>query len=912
MKHTIIQYLIQQTLTFSPENIESFSAQQISAAVGLNRSTTSGYLNQAFKNGDLIKIKEYPVIFLHKATFATHFFLPSKLEYTALEELLSEKYSNSLDPLTYVIGAQGSLKEQIEQIKTAVLYPKNGLPIMICGASGSGKSFLAQQIHRYAVHQEVIKQDAPFLSLNCAQYFNNPELLSSLLFGYVKGAFTGATQDRGGLLQQADQGILFLDEVHRLTDEGQEKLFTFMDSGKYSLMGDDGVEKQANVRLIFATTEDIQTTFLPTFLRRLPVIIHLPSFQERPKSERLKLVDSFFLKESDILNRTLHVSKRVVHALQYSEFEGNVGKIKNLIKYACGSAYARDKISTDIRVKISDLPAEKSLRTTDFYSDTTSQSSERVYVPHSEKQISLKSDEVIKLENFFILLMSRFNELEAKQLSKEYFVEEMIREVILLMDEFVFHPPFSKEESAFSFLSYHIRSTIKYMTENYGFDQDGNKLLSIAIYLYLNDNEVFLDENGKWKVTRKRIIQFLDEYMEESLWLAKRLLNQLSARLEREFLEEDLIFVSFYLYSLKLSKISNKVKCVVLAHGYSTASSMSNVVNRMLKKNLFQAFDMPFDITLDEVENQILHYMENYPTQAGLILLVDMGSLNQLSTRLVNKISGPLLIIDAVSTPLVLEIGHELLKDKQLDEIYQSIKLDGRIKKQLVFPETKRKKAILNCCYTGMGSAIQIQEILTSSLGEVGKDLMIIPYDYKKLKENKKNDLSFQLYEVLAIVGTENPDIEGIPYVGLDHLISGEQVDQLMSLLKQHATFSESELRQNLVFNFSIKKIVENLVILDAEKVLTLVKKAVDNLEEILQIKLNNNKKFLLYLHACSMVERILRKERVDNQEDIDEYLAVHGKRILAIHQAFAEIEREYTIEISTLELRLIDEIISN
>lgn len=121
--------------------------------------------------------------------------------------------------------------------------------------------------------------------------------------------------------------------------------------------------------------------------------------------------------------------------------------------------------------------------------------------------------------------------------------------------------------------------------------------------------------------------------MGEALWFGKRLLNQLASRMECRFLEEDLIFVTFYLYSLNTSKGTSKIKALVLAHGYTTASSMANVANRMLKKNLFQAFDMPFDSPLSEVEDQVIHYIENYHTEAGLILLVDMGSLSDWSYR---------------------------------------------------------------------------------------------------------------------------------------------------------------------------------------------------------------------------------------------------------------------------------------
>jgi Transcriptional regulators containing an AAA-type ATPase domain and a DNA-binding domain len=97
--------------------------------------------------------------------------------------------------------------------------------------------------------------------VNCAQYANNPELLTSNLFGYVKGAFTGATEDKKGAFESADRGILFLDEVHRLNSEGQEKLFTFLDQGIIYRVGDTNNPIKLKVRLFFATTESLSSDF---------------------------------------------------------------------------------------------------------------------------------------------------------------------------------------------------------------------------------------------------------------------------------------------------------------------------------------------------------------------------------------------------------------------------------------------------------------------------------------------------------------------------------------------------------------------------------------------------------------------------------------------------------------------------
>lgn len=144
-----------------------------------------------------------------------------------------------------MIGHEASLKESIEQIKTALFYPDGGLPVLLTGESGTGKSFLVNIVYQYCLEHDLLPENAPFVTLNCAQYADNPELLTSNLFGYVSGAYTGATQDKVGAFEAADGGLLFLDEVHRLSPEGQEKLFTYLDQGIIYRMGETNQGKKS-------------------------------------------------------------------------------------------------------------------------------------------------------------------------------------------------------------------------------------------------------------------------------------------------------------------------------------------------------------------------------------------------------------------------------------------------------------------------------------------------------------------------------------------------------------------------------------------------------------------------------------------------------------------------------------------
>lgn len=123
----------------------------------------------------------------------------------------------------------------------------------------------------------LLAPDAPFVSFNCAQYASNPELLAANLFGYVKGAFTGAQSDKAGAFEAANGGMLFLDEVHRTDAQGQEKLFTGWIVRDLP-GGETAQGLPISLRLVFATTEDIHSTFLTTFLRRIPIWLACPIF----------------------------------------------------------------------------------------------------------------------------------------------------------------------------------------------------------------------------------------------------------------------------------------------------------------------------------------------------------------------------------------------------------------------------------------------------------------------------------------------------------------------------------------------------------------------------------------------------------------------------------------------------------
>ena len=190
------------------------TASDVSAFMNLDRANVSRYLNQLYKEGAVSKSEGHPV------KYSCIIKVSSKDKTKGIKVDLKK---NTLDTL---VGSKQSLEVAIQQAKAAILYPPRGLHTLILGETGVGKSMFAEAMYNFAKESEVIEENGPFIRFNCADYADNPQLVMAQIFGVKKGAYTGADSDKDGLLKKANGGILFLDEIHRLSPQGQEMLFT--------------------------------------------------------------------------------------------------------------------------------------------------------------------------------------------------------------------------------------------------------------------------------------------------------------------------------------------------------------------------------------------------------------------------------------------------------------------------------------------------------------------------------------------------------------------------------------------------------------------------------------------------------------------------------------------------------------
>jgi two-component system response regulator PilR (NtrC family) len=204
--------------------------------------------------------------------------------------------------------------------------------VLVTGESGTGKEWVARAIHFYS-----LRRDRPFIALNCGAL---PEtLLESELFGYMKGAFTGAGTNKKGLIESAEKGTLFLDEIGEMTPMMQVKLLRVLQERKFRRLG--GVEEmEAAMRVIAATNQDLtkmiaEGKFREDLFYRINVIpIHLPPLRERGEDIRL-LADYFLGKYRDQMGRGIHsVSQDAMDLLEAYDWPGNIRELENVVERA--------------------------------------------------------------------------------------------------------------------------------------------------------------------------------------------------------------------------------------------------------------------------------------------------------------------------------------------------------------------------------------------------------------------------------------------------------------------------------------------------------------------------------------------------------------------------------------------------
>ncbi|MBO8163762.1 MAG: sigma 54-interacting transcriptional regulator [Brevibacillus sp.] len=871
-----IDLINQKLLQLGPDN--PVSAGQLAETLGLHRANVSSDLNRLWKEGIIGKTAGRPTLYYINQAKQPPFHTETTLDKLA--------------------ETNRSLLTSIEQAKAAVLYPPRGMHCLILGETGVGKSMFASLIHTFAVEIGRLDKQAPFVVFNCADYASNPQLLISQLFGVKKGAYTGAEMDRKGLLEKANGGILLLDEVHRLPAEGQEIFFTFLDKGIFRRVGETEDERTAQVQIISATTENPESSLLKTFIRRIPMIIKLPSLLERGMEERFGLILNFFREEAFRLGKEIRISASAIHAFLLYDCPNNIGQLKTDIQLTCARAYA-DLISmrkSELIIGVPDLPyhvKQGLLRAKDqkqaLEQLVGAENKEFVVMPSKERILVEKEPEQT-VHSVYEKIEQKIHELRNQGLSDEelgFDIENYFTQFIQGVEQ-----RFNKGDLARIIdpvIIKLVEEIVRYTEARLGKILSQKVILGMALHIQTSRERV---AKGK-QIVNPHVNNVRIKYKREfavALECVRMIEEALFIDLPID--EAGYLTMFFVLDEEDRQEGRETVGVLVMMHGNGGAAAMVDVANRLLAVDYAKAIDLPFDIESTEIVELTIKTAREISGPAGLLLLVDMGSLLVFGEILEKELGIPVRVISMVSTPHVIEATRKAMLGQSLEEVYRDVKSLSPLQDEWEEREEARSGppalAIVAACMTGEGSAMFLKNLLESQLRFDGQLLEILPIQLvDKAAARRQVQKIKKKRNVLCVVSNYLLD-KDLRHYGMDDVVSGEALPDIQKAID----LEEAYLRMDATLK-------EQLKMVDGSAVLRDVRTCVSRMEERLGIKLSFDTLIGTYLHICCMVERLRDKSEPVRYLDRESFIEQHKKLYTVVGHELQPLASTYEIAVA-------------
>ena len=881
----------EEILDLLHENQHGLTASDVAEKLKIDRSNASRYLSDLYKDHYIIKSPGRPVVYS----------MPPKK--TASDKVYVD-YSTQVTFET-LVGENDSLKVSIQQAKAAILYPPRGLHTIIFGETGTGKSMFAECMYHFAIDSEMLSEDAPFVSFNCADYAQNPQLLFGHIFGIKKGAYTGASQDSQGLIAKADGGILFLDEIHRLPPEGQEMLFTFIDKGVYRPLGESAHTHEASVQIIGATTESSES-FLTTFNRRIPMAITLPNLASRSLDERYEIISLFIKQEANRLNQRIDIEKEAILAFMLYDAEGNIGQVKRDLKLVCAKSFLhyrthnedkliirKEELSLQVQkglLKIKEVP-ERLDRFMDsksqyltfepgFADVVWSQDPERnmqVYNDIEEKMLSLSETGVenIDLETLISKDVDAYFQTYVKELTKSTIPKDLLPDDIWRLTNELYDVAEKRldriynEKARFAF-ALHLQSTLDRV-------RDGHMI-------------VHPDLNNVRKNFKKEFQVAID------------LSTIIEEEQQVEIPFDEIGFISMFL-SISLGESEpvkeNKVDVLVLMHGRQTASSMLEMAQELLGTKIGKAFNMPLSMEVQAMYEEVLHYVQSrqeYLTN-GLILLTDMGSLNTFGDLIFEETGTRTKAITMSSTMVVIEAVRMANVGRSLEDIYQSIQISFEtiVRDQFKVEQQEiieRKKAVIVTCFTGEGVAAKLYQRIVPVIDQ--KKVEVIQMQFLERESfNRQIDALLEEYEIKAIAGTVDVDYQNIPFFSAYDIFNDEKLNTLKRIADDEVPTAKivDSLKDSLNSISSVDVLIHSL------------QKTIQQIQTDLSIIVEPGVDIGIVIHLAFLLDSLMKHEKSRVFENLETFSKVYRLEMDIIRTNLINLERKYRVNIPENEV---------
>ncbi len=886
-KDLILEYVSNLTESFDFTQINRFTAKSISCEMHISRSLASHYLNELVKERVVMKIDSKPVYFLHRKKmeelYNTTF---QEDDFYDLEELKQYVMSHSSGERDYskIIGADKSLAGVIKQLRDSFEYPPNGLPVILSGEKGTGKRTLCTTIFENSARKGIIHENTRLFKLEFSS--TNSQLIQEQIFG--KG-------NRSGIVDEYDDIVFMLCEGQHMSQAFQEQLCQLMESDENVLIN-KGKYKNKIIRYMILCDIDPHLFMTERLLKNIPLILNIPNLREKSKEEKEELIIHFIKNEGNKMHKTIKVSNAVLRAIVNGDYDNNMLGLQSTIQIMCASALRESVGKSEVIIHTYDLP-EHLLRTMPIIADESI-----VYIDTTTYKKSDEIDFVLDYFNRIIKPLTKGDDInDALNESKHNF--DLLSEYISYKQRILPERIKGIEVSLNNILDIVLKK--RYINLPSGFSCTLAKL----IYIY----ELYSSSIQNWHHENHQVIddilsQMKTKLMYESM-IVEDITRLINTNLEMKVMDILSIMMIVYIhhYNIQVSKCN--IFGMIVCHGYSTATSIADAANSLLGNYIFDAVDMPLDVTVDEINEILVERLNRMNHNADVIVMVDMGSLEQLGDSLSTTINCSVGVINNVSTRLALNVGNCILNNCDIQSTLEKVSAGSRATYTII--NRQKNDIILFTSESGIHMAQRMRELFENSfLQQIPIDLEIC--DYNQLVTNGQHDELFNNNNVLFITGTANPHIDGQVFIALEDIISGNNIDVITARLSKYLQPKQmDQLLDDLRKNFTLQNVVGYLTILNPKVLLDNVTLAIDALQENLNKRFGGKTLIGIYIHVCCLVERLVTKTAIKEYIDLEGFEREHKKFIQYVHDAFQNLSKRYNIKIPTSEIAYLHEFIA-
>lgn len=892
MKTIIMKYVNDCTDDFCVSKKLSGSTQMIAEENFVSRSLVSQYLNDMFKSGILIKINTRPVFFLNKSIIEKTFKVTIRdTNFDCLDDLLELLDSKLLDKGVFIdaIGNDGSLNYCIHQMISAVSYPPNGLPVLLLGDEGTGKTYLAGLLSRHCVNEGIAQEK------NICHYVLSKQESSNMVLRKIFGYRDNTKKIVSGLLEKSNDGVLIIENLQRADEQLINRLIHYFKTGYY-MIGDRSFSSSARI-IMTASPKD---TVVETLKNEIPICCSIPSLIERPFVERESLVIKQLLCEQKQIQKQIYISNRVFYALIHHRYKNNIKELQSVITSTCANAYQNYEDS--IYIRSYNLPSS-------FFAEGTEQmvsAYDDAYIKADEYAIVYPTDSTIV---YFELLLGLYSSFCNGEISKEQFQEECFSRMEDYYNYVVFDKQFSN--SHLKAFENTLSRIMDYIFEKYQLFLPASctYVLTKVIYNLAYNNGYILTWQDKYMNELLNLKNYFKEEFSSSYLLAKEISRLVKQELDVELDIANLLFVLLNIRSYNSDLESMKYHCLIVTHGHSTASSMADAVNKIVGCHIFDGIDMPLDTSFQDIMVHIKNYIRTFSIKKDVILLVDMGSLEQLDNISIDFNNHNLGIINNVSTRLALDVASRVQQGKEIEQIIKECAA-ANVSTYRLHMAPKKQNAIVFTTEVGETATERVVQLFKNSIPK-NIDLSIIAYSYHKLLQNGIQDDLFKSNNIVLIVGMSRIESIQVPFISLEDIIAFSDFELIANALCPYMNQDEIDVfNRNMLKNFSLTSILNNVTILNATKLYEKIAKAIEGLEKSFGIIIPNKIKVGMYIHISCLVERLVLHDMDESYASGDENEKEMRRFIKVFQDCFAEVRDYYKIQFPIKEIAYLYSII--